>query len=238
MEFTRSTSGAFASDPLVSYRAHPWGSVALIRRNGIDLAGRHVAVVGRSSTVGRPLANLLSMKAPGCNATVSLLHTGSREPWHPHPHRGRGCRRGGTKGARGCALDPAGSGCRRCGNPPRGGRTAGWRRRCEVRRGDSRLAQPRTRWRWTDDGGMSAFKHDPCGREPKRSGPLSNETLSVSQVLALAKEALDKGTRPVMGRRGAVRFQAAPTVRPSLFRSEGRAGQDLVCAVAGLGAPA
>jgi methylenetetrahydrofolate dehydrogenase (NADP+) / methenyltetrahydrofolate cyclohydrolase len=59
----------------------PLGVFELIRRNGIDLSGLHVAVVGRSTTVGRPLANLLSTKAAGCNATVSLLHTGSREPW-------------------------------------------------------------------------------------------------------------------------------------------------------------
>ncbi len=59
----------------------PLGVLELIHRNGIDLSGRHVAVIGRSTTVGRPLANLLSMKAPGCNATVTLLHTGSCEPW-------------------------------------------------------------------------------------------------------------------------------------------------------------
>jgi methylenetetrahydrofolate dehydrogenase (NADP+)/methenyltetrahydrofolate cyclohydrolase len=59
----------------------PLGIVELLRRNGIDLTGSHVAVVGRSTTVGRPLANLLSLKAPGCDATVSILHTGSREPW-------------------------------------------------------------------------------------------------------------------------------------------------------------
>ncbi len=59
----------------------PLGVFELLRRNGIDLDGMHVAVIGRSTTVGRPLANLLSMKAPGRNATVTLLHTGSREPW-------------------------------------------------------------------------------------------------------------------------------------------------------------
>lgn len=59
----------------------PLGILELIRRNGIDLSGLHVAVIGRSTTVGRPLANLLSMKSPGCNATVSLLHTATREPW-------------------------------------------------------------------------------------------------------------------------------------------------------------
>lgn len=59
----------------------PLGIVELLTRNGIELAGKHVAVIGRSTTVGRPLANLLSMKSPGCDATVSILHTGSREPW-------------------------------------------------------------------------------------------------------------------------------------------------------------
>jgi methylenetetrahydrofolate dehydrogenase (NADP+)/methenyltetrahydrofolate cyclohydrolase len=59
----------------------PLGIVELLRRNGIELAGKHVAVVGRSTTVGRPLANLLSLKSPGCDATVSILHTASREPW-------------------------------------------------------------------------------------------------------------------------------------------------------------
>lgn len=59
----------------------PVGIVELLRRNGIELAGKHVAVLGRSTTVGRPLANLLSQKTPGCDATVSILHTGSRDPW-------------------------------------------------------------------------------------------------------------------------------------------------------------
>jgi methylenetetrahydrofolate dehydrogenase (NADP+) / methenyltetrahydrofolate cyclohydrolase len=60
----------------------PLGVIELLRRNDIRLDGRHVAVVGRSTTVGRPLANLLSLKGPyGANATVSIIHTGSREPW-------------------------------------------------------------------------------------------------------------------------------------------------------------
>lgn len=60
----------------------PLGIVELLRRNDIETDGRHVAVIGRSTTVGRPLANLLSLKGPaGCNATVSMIHTGSREPW-------------------------------------------------------------------------------------------------------------------------------------------------------------
>lgn len=59
----------------------PLGIVELLRRHGITLSGRHVAIVGRSTTVGRPLANLLSLKVGGYDATVSIVHTGSHDPW-------------------------------------------------------------------------------------------------------------------------------------------------------------
>jgi methylenetetrahydrofolate dehydrogenase (NADP+)/methenyltetrahydrofolate cyclohydrolase len=55
----------------------PLGIVRLLRHNDIDLAGQHVVIVGRSHIVGRPLANLLSQKRPGLNATVTLAHAAS-----------------------------------------------------------------------------------------------------------------------------------------------------------------
>lgn len=58
----------------------PLGVHYLILREGIDLRGKVVAVVGRSNVVGRPLANLLSQKGPGGDATVILLHSRSRNP--------------------------------------------------------------------------------------------------------------------------------------------------------------
>jgi len=58
----------------------PLGIVELLRRHGVSIGGRHVAVVGRSTTVGRPLANLLSLKGDPYDATVSILHSRSREP--------------------------------------------------------------------------------------------------------------------------------------------------------------
>lgn len=58
----------------------PLGIVELIRRHDVTVSGRHVAVVGRSTTVGRPLANLLSLKSDGLDATVSILHSRSKEP--------------------------------------------------------------------------------------------------------------------------------------------------------------
>lgn len=58
----------------------PLGIVELLRRHDVPIGGRHVAVVGRSTTVGRPLANLLSLKGKPYDATVSILHSRSREP--------------------------------------------------------------------------------------------------------------------------------------------------------------
>lgn len=55
----------------------PNGVVELLRRTGIDPRGKHVVVVGRSTLVGRPLAVLLSNKAAGANATVTICHTGT-----------------------------------------------------------------------------------------------------------------------------------------------------------------
>ena len=57
----------------------PNGVVELLRRTGNDPRGKHVVVVGRSTLVGRPIAVLLSNKAEGANATVTICHTGTPE---------------------------------------------------------------------------------------------------------------------------------------------------------------
>lgn len=54
----------------------PRGCVELLSRNGIDLNGKHVVVIGRGVTVGRPIGPLLTRRA--INATVTLCHTGTR----------------------------------------------------------------------------------------------------------------------------------------------------------------
>jgi methylenetetrahydrofolate dehydrogenase (NADP+)/methenyltetrahydrofolate cyclohydrolase len=54
------------------------GIVELLRRERVPVEGSHVVIVGRGLLVGRPLAVLLSAKAPGANATVTLCHTGTR----------------------------------------------------------------------------------------------------------------------------------------------------------------
>lgn len=54
--------------------ATPAGISAMLEFYGIDVAGRHVAIVGRGPTLGRPLSLLLSAKRRGGNAIVTLLH--------------------------------------------------------------------------------------------------------------------------------------------------------------------
>ncbi len=55
----------------------PRGIQMLLERYAIPVAGRHVVIIGRGLTIGRPLANLLSLKQPGANAAVTIVHTGA-----------------------------------------------------------------------------------------------------------------------------------------------------------------
>jgi methylenetetrahydrofolate dehydrogenase (NADP+)/methenyltetrahydrofolate cyclohydrolase len=57
----------------------PAGVVELMERSGIEVEGRRVVVIGRSTLVGRPLSVLLGIKAPGLNATVTNCHTGTKD---------------------------------------------------------------------------------------------------------------------------------------------------------------
>jgi methylenetetrahydrofolate dehydrogenase (NADP+)/methenyltetrahydrofolate cyclohydrolase len=56
----------------------PAGIQAILLHYGIETAGREVCVVGRGPTLGRPLSLLLTMKRPGANAAVTVVHTGVR----------------------------------------------------------------------------------------------------------------------------------------------------------------
>jgi len=56
----------------------PHGVQQLLMRNGLDPAGLHVVIVGRSDIVGKPLANMLVQKAPGADATVTVCHSRTR----------------------------------------------------------------------------------------------------------------------------------------------------------------
>ncbi|MDY0830276.1 bifunctional methylenetetrahydrofolate dehydrogenase/methenyltetrahydrofolate cyclohydrolase [Microbacterium sp. BG28] len=59
----------------------PRGVIELLQRNGYDLAGKHVVVVGRGVTIGRSIGLLLTRR--DINATVTLTHTGTADlPFH------------------------------------------------------------------------------------------------------------------------------------------------------------
>jgi methylenetetrahydrofolate dehydrogenase (NADP+) / methenyltetrahydrofolate cyclohydrolase len=55
--------------------ATPFGIVELLKRININVEGKHIVVLGRSNIVGTPVSILLSRKAAGANATVTLCHS-------------------------------------------------------------------------------------------------------------------------------------------------------------------
>ena len=56
--------------------ATPMGICTLLKRYGIETAGKHCVVLGRSNIVGTPVANLLSRK--GFDCTVTMCHSKTR----------------------------------------------------------------------------------------------------------------------------------------------------------------
>jgi methylenetetrahydrofolate dehydrogenase (NADP+)/methenyltetrahydrofolate cyclohydrolase len=59
--------------------ATPAGIQAMFQHYGIEIAGREVVIVGRGPTLGRPLSLLLTLKAPGANAAVTVVHSAVRD---------------------------------------------------------------------------------------------------------------------------------------------------------------
>lgn len=55
--------------------ATPAGIVELIKRNGIETAGKKCVVIGRSNIVGMPVSIMLSRNANPGNCTVTLTHS-------------------------------------------------------------------------------------------------------------------------------------------------------------------
>ncbi|MFN3811921.1 MAG: bifunctional methylenetetrahydrofolate dehydrogenase/methenyltetrahydrofolate cyclohydrolase FolD [Roseateles asaccharophilus] len=56
----------------------PYGCMKLIESTGYDLRGKHAVVIGRSNTVGKPMALLLLQ----ANATVTICHSGTADIGH------------------------------------------------------------------------------------------------------------------------------------------------------------
>ena len=65
-------------DPSGFVACTPLGVQRMLIESEIDIAGAHVVILGRSMIVGKPLALLLMQKAKGGDATVTVVHSRSR----------------------------------------------------------------------------------------------------------------------------------------------------------------
>jgi len=54
----------------------PAGIVEMLKFYEVDVKGKHVVVVGRGTTLGRPMALLMTTKNQGANAATTVVHTG------------------------------------------------------------------------------------------------------------------------------------------------------------------
>lgn len=66
-------------DPTALRPCTPWGVIQMLRRYDIETRGAHAVVIGRSTIVGKPMANLLIQTGPGGDATVTVCHSRTRD---------------------------------------------------------------------------------------------------------------------------------------------------------------
>jgi len=57
----------------------PAGIQEMIVRSGTETSGAEVVVVGRSNIVGKPIAMMMAQKGTGANATVTIVHTRTKD---------------------------------------------------------------------------------------------------------------------------------------------------------------
>lgn len=57
----------------------PLGIQAMLAHYQVPVEGKRMVIVGRGPTLGRPLSMLMSLKEPGANAAVTVVHTGVRD---------------------------------------------------------------------------------------------------------------------------------------------------------------
>ena len=66
-------------DPTAFKPATPYGIQQILLRSEIETRGARAVIVGRSTIVGRPMANLLIQSGPGGDATVTVAHSRTRD---------------------------------------------------------------------------------------------------------------------------------------------------------------
>ncbi len=58
--------------------ATPAGVQQMLVRSGVETAGKHVVVVGRSNIVGKPMVAMMLQKGVGADSTVTVVHSRTR----------------------------------------------------------------------------------------------------------------------------------------------------------------
>jgi methylenetetrahydrofolate dehydrogenase (NADP+) / methenyltetrahydrofolate cyclohydrolase len=71
------TAGRLAVGDPTFFSCTPYGVLEILEDAGVETAGAHVVIVGRSNLVGRPLSVMLTLK--GRDATVTLAHSRTRD---------------------------------------------------------------------------------------------------------------------------------------------------------------
>jgi methylenetetrahydrofolate dehydrogenase (NADP+) / methenyltetrahydrofolate cyclohydrolase len=71
------TAGRLAVGEPTFFSCTPYGVLEILDEAGVETAGAHVVIVGRSNLVGRPLSVMLTLK--GRDATVTLAHSRTRD---------------------------------------------------------------------------------------------------------------------------------------------------------------
>jgi methylenetetrahydrofolate dehydrogenase (NADP+) / methenyltetrahydrofolate cyclohydrolase len=71
------TAGRLAIGDPTFLSCTPYGVLELLADAGVETSGARITVVGRSNLVGRPLANMLTLK--GRDATVTIAHSRTRD---------------------------------------------------------------------------------------------------------------------------------------------------------------
>ena len=69
------SAGALMTGTPGFWSCTPYGCMKLLESTGIDLRGKHAVVIGRSNTVGKPMALMLLQQ----NATVTICHSATHD---------------------------------------------------------------------------------------------------------------------------------------------------------------
>ena len=59
--------------------ATPAGVQQMLVRSGVETAGKHVVIVGRSNIVGKPMAALMVQRGFGADSTVTIVHSKTKD---------------------------------------------------------------------------------------------------------------------------------------------------------------